>query len=307
MQRHIISLLTILSLLAISAGTLRGESILAVTTTNQLIRFDSATPGTIITTVGITGLQSGESVLGIDRRPATDTLLAIGSTSRLYTLNTTTGAATQVGSAGSFTLSGTAFGSDFNPTVDRLRVVSNAGQNLRLNPNDGSLAATDTPLAFNAADPNAAITPRIVGSAYTNNVSGALTTTLYGIDSNLDALVTQGSINSTPVSPNSGQLFTVGALGFNTSDLAGFDISGTSGIAYASLTAPGGVNSSLFTINLSTGAATLVGTIGGGLPVTDLSLPVGTATAAPEPSSVSMIIVGMAGIVFAARKKRAIA
>jgi len=48
----------------------------------------------------ITGLQAGETVLGFDYRPATGGLYAIGSTSRLYLINGTTGAATQVGSAG---------------------------------------------------------------------------------------------------------------------------------------------------------------------------------------------------------------
>jgi len=162
---------------ALAAATLTApagaEILTSVTSLNQLVRFDSATPGTISSSVGITGLQAGETLLGFDYRPATGGLYAIGSTSRLYLINTSTGAATQVGSAGAFTLSGTSFGVDFNPTVDRLRVTSNTGQNLRINPNDGTLAATDTALAYAAADPNAAATPRIVGSAYTNNFAGA--------------------------------------------------------------------------------------------------------------------------------------
>src|SRR6187200_3326252 len=140
----------------------RAELMTGVTTTNVLEAFDSATPGTIIVAVGVTGLQTGETLLGIDFRPANFALYGLGSTSRLYTINTTTGAATQVGSAGAFTLSGTAFGFDFNPTVDRIRVVGNTGQNLRLNPNDGTLAATDTSL-------NGAATGA-VGAAYLYNV-----------------------------------------------------------------------------------------------------------------------------------------
>ena len=76
-----------------------------------------------------------------------------------------------------------------------------------------------------------------VGAAYTNNASGASLTTLYVVDSNLDIVATLGSPDGTPdCSPNTGQLFTIGPLGFNTSDLAGFDISGLSGTAYAALT-----------------------------------------------------------------------
>jgi hypothetical protein len=272
------------------------EPLVGVTTTNALVTFDSATPGTIVTNVGLTGLQGGETILGIDIRPANGTLYGLGSTSRLYSLNTTTGVATQVGSSGAFTLSGTAFGFDFNPVVDRIRVVGNTGQNLRLNPNDGTLAATDTALAYAAGDPNVAATPRAVGSGYINNFSGASTTTLFNIDSNLDVLVTQGSPGGSPVSPNAGQLFTVGALGFNTSDLAGLDVSGASGIAYASLTAPAGNASQLFSINLATGAASLIGTIGGGVPLTSLAAPI------PEPASGCLLAI--AGATLLRRRPR---
>src|SRR5437867_1935256 len=142
-----------------SVAHLRAELIYAVTTANVLLSFDSATPGTVTTIGPITGLQIGENVLAIDLRPATGQLYALGSTSRLYTINTTTAVATQVGSAGAFTLSGTFFGFDFNPVVDRIRVVSDSDQNIRLNPNDGTLTATDVSLAYAAGDPNAGANP----------------------------------------------------------------------------------------------------------------------------------------------------
>ncbi|HXD50703.1 MAG TPA: DUF4394 domain-containing protein, partial [Burkholderiales bacterium] len=231
------------------------ELVTGLTVTNTLVTFDSATPGAVSAPVAITGLGAGEFLVAIDRRPATGQLYGLGSASRLYVIDTVTAAATQVGSSGAFTLSGTAFGFDFNPTVDRIRVTTTTTQNLRLNPNDGMLAATDSALAYATGDANFGATPRIVGSAYTNNFSAATTTTLYDIDSNLDILATQ-------LPPNNGVLNTVGALGVNTSDLVGFDISGLTGMAFASLTAPGAATSSLFTVNLATGAGTLVGTIG---------------------------------------------
>jgi hypothetical protein len=278
------------SLLIVAAA--HAEGLLALTTTNQLLTFDSSTPGTIATSVGVTGLVAGETLLGVDQRPATGLLYGLGSTSRLYSINQATGVATQVGSAGAFTLSGTAFGFDFNPTVDRIRVVSNTGQDLRLNPNDGTLTATDTALTFALGDPNAAVTPRVVGSAYSNNTAGALSTTLFGIDSNLDTLITQGSAGGSPVSPNTGQLFTIGALGFNTSDLVGFDISGSSGIAYASLTSPAANASQVFTINLATGAASLLGTIGGGVPVNGLAVRLAVTPSVPDAGS-AFLLLGM--------------
>ncbi len=256
------------------------ELIYGVTSTNVLLSFDSATPGTT-TSVAITGLQSGENVLGIDLRPATGQLYALGSTSRLYTINPATGAATQVGS-GPFTpaLSGTSFGFDFNPTVDRIRVVSDADQNFRLHPDTGAVVATDTNLAYAAGDPNFGQNPNVVASAYTNNFAGATVTTLEAIDSNLDFGVLQGSVNGTPISPNTGQLFSATPLGVNTSDAVGFDFSGVTGTGYLSLTPVTGAASSLYTIDGVT--VTLVGTIGTGFIVTDIT--VGVQGVAPTPT-----------------------
>ena len=64
-------------------------------------------------------------------------------------------------------------------------------------------------------------------------------------------------------SPNNGKITTIGALGANTSEFVGFDITGDTGIAYATLTL-GAAGSSLYTINLTTGAATLVGDVDNG-------------------------------------------
>ena len=268
------------------------EPLIGLTTTNSLLGFDSASPGTI-SSVSITGLQAGEQILGIDFRPATQTLYGLGSSNRLYSLNTMTGAATQMGSAGAFTLSGTAFGFDFNPTVDRIRVTSNTGQNLRLNPNDGTLAATDSGLGFAVGDANAGTAPRVVGSAYTNSFAGATTTTLYAIDSNLDILATQ-------IPPNNGTLNTLGPLGFNTADLVGFDISPLSGLSFASLTAPGGASSQLFAINLATGGATLIGSIGGAVALADLA----TAAPIPEPETYALMLGGLLAVSAAARRAK---
>src|SRR4051812_49084985 len=186
-----------------------------VTDGTNLIKFNSSTPGTA-STVAISGLNSGEMILGLDFRPATEELFGLGGGSRLYVINPVTGAAVQRGSDGAFTLSGSDFGFDFNPIPDRIRVVSDADQDLRLNPNDGT-AVTDTALAYDAGDTNSAANPNVTGSAYTNNFQGTTATTLYGIDTNLDILVTQ-------FPPNNGTLHTVGPLGFNTTGLTGFDI-----------------------------------------------------------------------------------
>jgi uncharacterized protein DUF4394/exosortase sorting signal-containing protein len=265
--------------LALSVSPAGAELIYAIAGNATLLSFDSATPSTL-TIVPITGLQAGEAVLGIDLRPATGQLYALGSTSRLYTINPATGAATQVGSAGAFTLNGTSFGFDFNPTVDRIRVVSNTGQNIRLNPNDGTLAGTDTTLTYATGDPNFGTTPSDAGAAYVNNTAAAPSTTLFGIDPGLDILVRQGSVGGTPVSPNTGQLFTIGPLGVASTD-ASFDVSGVTGIAYAALC--NGIACSFYTVNLSTGAATLVGSLTTQTPINGLT--VGVQGPTPTPTS----------------------
>ena len=161
------------------------------------------------------------------------------------------------------TITGVAAGVDFNPAVDRLRVVTNTGQNLRINPLTGGLAGTDTPIAYAAGDAGAGLAPRIAGAAYTNNTPGTATTTLYVIDTNRGVLATQGSVGGTPVSPNSGQLFTVGSLGVTTNDTVGFDIA-RDGTVLASLSPVGTGITRLYSVNLATGAATLIGTVGAG-------------------------------------------
>jgi hypothetical protein len=290
--------------LALGSGRAQAESLIGITTTSNLVTFDSATPGTIATSVAISGLQSGETLLGIDRRPANGLLYGLGSTSRIYTIDVTTGLATAVnGAPFSPALTGNAFGFDFNPVADRIRVVSTDATDFRLNPNTGMLAGTDTPLAYAAGDTGAGIAPRVVGSAYTNNFSGAAVTTLYGIDSNRDVLVIQGGPGGTP-SPNGGVLTTIGAgLGFNTSDLVGFDVSGISGIAFASLTAPTGGASQLFTIDLTNGTAAVVGTIGTGLTLTGLAASPGPAV--PEPAGLVLLAIACLGLVVVTRRHRA--
>ena len=250
-------------------------ALMFATSGNDIARFDSGATG-VVTSVPVTGLQGGESLVGIDVRPANQVLYGLGSSSRLYSINATTGVALQIGAAGAFTLNGTSFAVDFNPVVDRLRVISNTGQNLRINPNDGSLAATDT-----------AITPAgvtITGAAYDRNGGGGTTTTLYAIDSTNGVLTTVGSINGSPNSPNGGVVGpTVGSLGLGVAldPRIGFDISGTTNNNSFATILTGGTDK-LYSINLSTGAATLVGTIGTGTTVYN---GLTNAVATPEPAT----------------------
>jgi hypothetical protein len=280
----------------------QAEDIYGLTSDSKLVRFDAATPDVLLSTVSITGLTSGDTLVGIDFRPVTGELYALGTSNRVYILNLTTGAATALGASAFSTpaLSGTKFGFDFNPLADRIRVVSENGQNLRLHPTTGANVAGGGPNGadFNAAyatgDVNAGLTPKIAGSAYSENIPGTGATTLYCIDSTQNVLVTQGSLNGT-ISPNgsaatsnSAPLHTIGKLGITTTSEIGFDISGGSAKAYASIVLQGETASKLYDISLSTGTATLLGSIGTSTTLVDISV-------VPPPFPYNMVAVNTAG------------
>ncbi|MNT22640.1 hypothetical protein D3C72_1580320 [compost metagenome] len=75
---------------------------------------------------------------------------------------------------------------------------------------------------------------------------------MFDVDSTTDRLYKQDP-------PNAGTLVDVGPLGVNIEANSGFDIGGTSGIAYGIFTVSG--VQKLYTVNLTTGAATAGATI----------------------------------------------
>ena len=270
--------------LALAAGLAPGlaqaENMFGLTADNRIVTFDSATPGSISSSKAITGL-GGDVLTGIDLRPATKGLYSVATNGNLYKLNLTgvTYAASLVANLG-VGLTGTGYGIDFNPTVDRLRFIDDTDQNLRINPNN-AITLTDTSIGGGFD---------IVGSAYTNSFAGATSTVLYGLDAAGDQL-----LRST--NPNGGVYTSVGPLGVSLSptDRIGFDISGLTKSAYFN------VGSQFYTLSLSSGAATLVGSLGAG------ELVGITAYGVPEPTTWALMIsgFGLAGV--ALRRRRAAA
>ena len=263
-------------------GAERAEKAVAVTASNKLLKFNAGRPGRILTTLNITGLQAGETLLGIDYRVAKDQLYALGSSGRLYTLNVDTAIASAVGTPFTVKLDGTQFGFDFNPTVDRIRVVSNTGQNLRLHPDTGAVVdsnptlegvQTDGKLAYAAGDMNFGKSPMTVGAAYSYNKADTKITTNFALDAASGALVTQGSREGIlpAVSPNTGQLFTIGSLGLAFNN-ASFDIQAVSDVAFAALNSDGSMASRWVMIDLKTGAAKSLGAVGGGERVVGIAM-----------------------------------
>ena len=254
--------------LALAAPAQAGPTGIALTTDNRLIGFDTDAPGTVTNTVSVAGLDADEDLLGIDFRPAQpNQLYGLGSLGQLYVIDSRTGSATKVGSAigpSALPLAGSSFGFDFNPAVDRIRLVDDLGTNFRLNQLDGTVVQRDGDLAYAGGDANAGQPAGVNSVAYSNNDNDAATgTTLYGIDSAFGVLVTIDP-------PNTGVLSTVGSLGLaELPDVVGFDILGADA-AFAVTTAEGAFGSlpaleaRLLGINLATGAATDLGSIGGG-------------------------------------------
>ncbi|WP_426059522.1 DUF4394 domain-containing protein [Hymenobacter sp. B1770] len=258
---------------------------------SNLISFDTALPGTIRTSVGITGVNVAQTLVGLDIRPLTNTLYALGYNAtaqsyQLYALNAATGVATPVNATPIALPLGTGkIGFDFNPVADRIRVVSTNRANYRLNPIDGTIAGTDTQLAYATGDRNAGTTPNIGAVAYTNSVAGttATTTTLYGYDLATNVLTL---INP----PNDGNLISVGTMGNSgitvnatvpNVDLDIYTSAAGAQTMYLLANTGTGLNSSLYTISsfTITSAATLVGAIGNGIAVRDIAVAAGTGVA----------------------------
>jgi hypothetical protein len=278
---------TVLGVLAMSGAAANAERVYAVTANNTLISWNASDPTTILSGVAISGLGVNEPIRGIDFRPATGKLFLLGGFSNLYQVALSSGAATKIGpgfAGPGTTLNGSSFGFDFNPTIDRIRVVSEADQNLVLNPDTGGATAATT-LFYGPGDPNEGRNPNVVGSAYSNNFAGATTSQLYGIDTGLDMLVTQAN--------SLGRLGTVGALGFDVNDSASFDISGLSGSAYMTVQNVALSRSTFWSVDLMSGQASMIGEVGGGAMIVAMSV-------VPAPGALAVFGVAALG----ARRRR---
>lgn len=250
----------------------RRELLIAVTSNHRLITFEARAPETLLSRVPLMGLLPGESVLGIDHRVAKGQLFALSTRGRLLRIDTATGDVQAVGPAVKLPVART-FGVDFNPAVDRIRVVSDAGHNLRLHPDTGAQVdgdpalegvQPDGPLAYVGDDPQAGQPPRLVAAGYTYNPDNEKLTTNYAIDARGRHLVMQGSAEGEQpvVSPNTGRLRTVGALQVQGFDHAAFDIADTNNRAYLLTGRIGSTASRLYEVDLRSGRAGFIGLVG---------------------------------------------
>jgi Domain of unknown function (DUF4394) len=231
-------------------------------TDNQgnLLSFSADNPRRIDSSQQITGLPAGVNLRGIDFRPATGELYGVGSDSVVYRVSPVTARAVAEGPAFSPSLRGRFFGLDFNPTVDRIRLTSDANQNLRLNPDTGGLAGMDADL--NPDDPT------VVGSAYTNSSFSATppaSTILYALDGFDDTISVQNP-------PNNGTLTMPRQLDINVRGDSGFDIAGANNVGYIATASDRRPGAELYRVNVQTGDSKRLGQIGrGGVVITGLA------------------------------------
>lgn len=250
----------------------RPETLIGVTAANTLVTFQASEPGRLLSSLPIQGLKAGEEFLGIDFRVAKGQLFGLTNQGRLLQIDPDKATVTPVG-AGITLPEGQTFGFDFNPTVDRIRVVNDAGHNLRLHPETGAQVDGDanTPgvqpdgtLRYAPGDLLNSTKPRIVSAGYTYNKTNEKLTTNYAIDAGAGYLVVQGSLEgaATAVSPNTGLLQAIGPLLIERFDSAALDISDVNNAAYLATSRQDGREPRLYEVNLGSGQARLIGTIG---------------------------------------------
>ena len=254
---------------ALAGGHLKEKRLDAVglTADHRLVTFSVDRPGSAWSVRPVRGLQGDGMLIGIDYRVQDGKLYGVGDRGGVYTIRPASGAIAKVSQL-TVALTGTAFGVDFNPAADRLRVVSNTGENLRHNVNPGGTTIADTALTYPPAT-TAAV--GITAAAYTNNdLDPNTATTLYDIDTTLDQVAIQAPANA-------GQLSVIGKLGVDTDAAAGFDIHSSlrggrakDATGYAVLKT--GVRTGLYRISLITGEASRIGTLPSSWKVTDLAV-----------------------------------
>ena len=274
--------------MGLSALGAQAVTLVGLTSANQLARIDTA--NVAAATTAITGLAVGDRFVGIDLRPKNNMIYGVTLSSRLYTVNETTGAATFVAALSMPVINASlGYGIDFNPVADfgsgaSLRLVNSAGSNFAVNANTGVVgnAASNIGMGFTAV-------------AYSNSMplpaAAPPSTALYYIDSNTDTLSKANSAFNAPA------IMAVGALGVDALKANGFEILGD-GRAYAALNLDAGssLTTGLYGINLNTGAASLLGTYNGTLSGL-------TVSAVPEPQSLALMLAGLAAMGSLARRR----
>lgn len=278
------------SAIALAAFGAHSAALVGLTSANEIARFDTANIAGA-TRVAISGLAAGDSFVGIDLRPKDNTIYGVTLSNKIYTVNELTGAATFVAMLSSNVIDPTlGYGIDFNPSADfangsSLRLVSSAGSNFAINAGTGVVgnAASNIGTGYTAV-------------AYSNAVplptAAPASTALYYINSDANTLSMASSGFNAPT------ITTIGPLGVDVLKANGFELLGN-GQAFAAFNVDAGsLATGIYSIDLVTGAASLIGTYSGTLSGLTIS-------AVPEPQTYLLMAGGLLGIAGWARRRRA--
>lgn len=274
-----------------AADTIYGLMVFPDTAGGQLATFDSASPQTV-TVIGSTGLSAGLNPSGLDFNIAGNLYLSTSTaTNFLYGVNTATAATTLIGGSGLATnyqlsdLSWDPVGNrmlaiairlqGFSPILYEVNLASGALTNLATL--SGITDGVEVTLAVNAA-----------GEYF---VHGVATDRFYRVDRTTFAVT---PLNVLPFDSDFSQGATVDWSRDNTLYYAAFNRSVGTG------------SGQLYTVNQTNGNVTLINTIG-----TNIAANVEMADIAirpvPEPSTLALTGLGLAGLVVLARRKRRVA
>jgi Domain of unknown function (DUF4394) len=238
----------------------------------EFVSFRADAPGTIIRTVNDAGIAS--EVGGMDFRLTTGELYVLyrissgtsGDSVELRKLNLVSGYAATLGTVGLPLLpQNSAVGMAFDPYSDRIRLITNKGNHIPVNPDTGASEGFYSALNYVAGDSGGTATPGVAHVAFSQAVVQPSTTTFYGIDSTRNVLVRIGPAN-TPTLSTSSNVTTISALslGFNPDEFGGFVIDPETNIGYlaASLIESGVYVAKLYSVQLFSGTANFIGYIG---------------------------------------------
>lgn len=271
------------------AGSAHAVLLVGLTSANEIARVDTANVAGA-TRVAITGLAAGDRFVGIDLRPADNLIYGITLSNQIYTVNELTGATTFVaGLSQNIVNPLLGYGFDFNPNADfagasSLRFVSTAGSNYAINPLTGVVGNTSNNIGAGYS-----------GVGYTNSSvfpGSQPSTSLYYINSLTSTLdFAAGGFNSPTITQ-------VGPLGFDALRANGFEVL-ADGTAFAALNVDAGTSlvTGIYSINLGTGAATLIANYNGTLSGL-------TTSAVPEVSTYAMMLLGMGVMGFSLRRRQ---
>lgn len=241
---------------------------------NDILTFDSATPGVIQQSHPLTGLSGSETLRGLDYWNGL--LYGLGSSGNLYKVDNNTGVSTLIGNFG-IVLNGASFGVENDNSG--FRIVSELGQHLLANRGTGAAVA----------GANVGPAGTFLSALAFQKSSG----TMFGIDSQANSV---GTFNT-----GTGVYSSIGLIGFDVARNNGFDISDATGIAYlVSGASSSDLQANLYRVNLATGLATLVGLVGN---VGDNTLLRGL-TVIPEPGTATLLISGALALLAVRARRR---